>query len=76
MYLGFDADPSLNIAARIRGPNVSDFNTPTTPEIIKIINSLSTNRWRKKILYGYQCMDAYSVFCPVSLHLVHHIKFF
>lgn len=25
IYLGFDADPSLNIAARIRGPNVSHF---------------------------------------------------
>lgn len=23
MFLGFDADPSLNIVARIRGPNVS-----------------------------------------------------
>lgn len=25
VYLGFDADPSLNIAARIRGPSVSSF---------------------------------------------------
>lgn len=25
MFLGFDADASLNIAARIRGPNVSSY---------------------------------------------------
>lgn len=26
MYLGFEADPSLNIVSRIRGPNVSFFH--------------------------------------------------
>lgn len=28
VFLGFDADPSLNVAARIHGPNVSSYLSP------------------------------------------------